>query len=192
MRRRDVFLYVILGIVLGVAVIIALNVLFGRPTNGCPNANTRSTDTPQVFLMGTIGGDWSDSERDCWREYIVQPVLDELGVTYFNPVVENWTEEDAEREAKAIAHAETIVLVITAEHPSIGSLSESGWAVLSAEEREQRVIVFIADDSDDVDSARARKIVLSQARPLAQTLDTLILVDSLDAVPYELRRLYER
>jgi hypothetical protein len=105
-------------------------------------------------------------------------------------VVSNWTEENAEIEARVIAQAETIVLVITASHPSIGSLAESGWAVLSAIEREQMIIVYIAPDSSSEESWRARKIVLSQARPLAENLDNVIVVDSLDGVVAALRQIY--
>lgn len=158
--------------------------------SGCPLMPTNSVDDAQVFLMGTIGGAYEDKSRDCWREYEIQPVLHELDVTYFNPVVSNWTDEDAEREARAIAGAETIILVITEASPSLGSLAESGWAVLSAIERDQTIIAYIAPDSDDVDSQRARNIVLSQARPLSASVNELILVESLDEVKAALRDLY--
>src|SRR5215213_2950445 len=157
MRRR--FFFGILGIIATFGLFSA----FSAKPSGCPVEVDRSTEEAEVFLMGTIGGAYEDPNRDCWREEIVQPVLDELGVTYFNPVVSEWTEESAEIEARVITQAETIVLVITASHPSIGSLAESGWAVLSAIEREQTIIIYIAPDSTNEDSWRARHIVLSQA-----------------------------
>lgn len=158
--------------------------------SGCPLATTNSTEDAQVFLMGTIGGDYTDPQRDCWREYTVQPVLESLNVTYFNPVVSDWSEANAEIEARAIANAETIVLVITENHPSIGALSESGWAVLSSIERDQTIIIYIADESEDEASLRARQIVLSQARTLATDLDNVYLVDSLTAVNDTLTQIY--
>lgn len=173
---------------LAIAVLLLANP--SQTRSGCPLVETTSTEDAQVFLMGTIGGDHSDPQRDCWREYTVQPVLEELNVTYFNPVVSNWTEENAEIEARAIANAETIVLVITDNHPSIGSLAESGWAVLSSIERHQTIIIFIADKSDDDDSQRARHIVLSQARTLADELDNVFLAESLDAVNAVIRQTY--
>jgi hypothetical protein len=170
--------------------IFALVSNFSAKPSGCPVKVDRSTEDAQVFLMGTIGGAYEDPNRDCWREDVVQPVLDELGVSYFNPVVSNWTPESAEIEARVIAQAETIVLVITASSPSIGSLAESGWAVLSAIERGQTIIIYIAPDSSNEDSWRARQIVLSQASTLEGNLDNVIIVDSLDEVVEALRDHY--
>lgn len=189
-----VIVSVIVGVIIGLIVVYVLNALI----NGKPEQNTtcivepdNSIDNAQVFLMGTIGGDYADPKRDCWREHSVQPVLDELGVTFFNPVVDNWTEENAAIEAQAIANAETIVLVITETSASIGSLSESGWAVLSALERYQTIIVYISPESDDSESLRARRIVLSQARTLATDLENVYLVESLDEVILTLRDIYK-
>lgn len=186
-----VIVSVIVGIVVGLLIIYVLNLLlFNERDKGCIVEPDNSTQDAQVFLMGTIGGDYADPKRDCWREHVVQPILDELDVTYFNPVVDNWSEENAEIEARVIANAETIVLVITETSPSIGSLSESGWAVLSAIELDQNIIVYIALESNDDESLRARRIVLSQARTLAGKVKNLYLVDSLDAVVSTLREIY--
>jgi hypothetical protein len=184
MRRQ--FFFGILTVIAAFALFSA----FSTKPSGCPVKVDNSTEDAQVFLMGTIGGAYEDPNRDCWREDFVQPVLDELGVTYFNPVVSNWTEESAEIEARVIAQAETIVMVITASHPSIGSLAESGWAVLSSIERGQTIIIYIAPDSANEESWRARQIVLSQARPLAENLDNVIIVDSLYGVVAALREHY--
>jgi hypothetical protein len=186
-----VIVSVIVGIIIGLLIIYVLNsLLFNERDKSCIVEPDNSTQNAQVFLMGTIGGDYADPKRDCWREHVVQPILDELHVTYFNPVVDNWSEENAEIEGRVIANAETIVLVITETSPSIGSLSESGWAVLSAIERDQNIIVYIAPESDDTESLRARRIVLSQARTLAGKVQNLYLVDSLDAVVSTLREIY--
>ena len=181
----------IVGVVLGFLIIHLLSsILFPPLKSGCPVEVDNSTESAQVFLMGTIGGAYEDPNRDCWREDVIQPILDELGVSYFNPVVSEWTEENAEIEARVIAQSETIVLVITETHPSIGSLSESGWAVLSAIERKQHIIIFIDPDSKNQESWRARQIVLSQAIPLAKNLDNVTLVNNLDGVVHALREIY--
>lgn len=191
-RLRTAF-YALLGLALGLLIVFVLNWLLHRGTqSGCPGAVDNSTEDAQVFLMGTVGGNYEDPNRDCWREYLIQPVLDELGVSYFNPVVSGWTEENAQIEARVIAQAEMIVLVITDSTPSIGALAESGWAVLSALERDQHVIVFIDPNSDHEESWRARQIVLSQALPLAASLEQVQIVDSLAAVAEALRRHYGR
>ena len=187
-----VILAAIIGVIIGLVVVFVLNALIHGKQDGCIVAPDNSKENAQVFLMGTIGGDYADPNRDCWREHVVQPVLDELGVTYFNPVVDNWTAENAAIEARVIANAETIVLVITETSASIGSLSESGWAVLSALERDQTIIIYISPESDDAESSRARKIVLSQARTLAGDLENVYLVDSLDAVVSTLHEIYRK
>jgi hypothetical protein len=192
-NRLSLALYVIIGIFLGVTVIAILHywVLDGGNASGCPTEYDQSVATAQVVLLGTVGGDYSDPHRDCWRESVVQPALHEMGVTYFNPVVENWTKENARIEANAIANAETLVIAITPTHPSIGALAESGWVVLSAIERDQTVIVYIDPEQATDDSQRARRIVLSQVRTLAPDLDQLVLVDSLTGVVQALHQRYQ-
>lgn len=191
MRRRTLAISTIIGVALGIGAIALLGAMFWpAPESGCPVAQDNSTQQAQVFLMGTVGGDYDDPARDCWREHIVQPVLNELGVSYFNPVVANWTEENAETEARVIAQAETIVLVITETSPSIGSLSESGWAVLSALERDQHIIVYIAPHSSDEESRRARQIVISQAPSLAARYEQITWAESMEEVVQALRHLY--
>lgn len=148
--------------------------------SGCPTDTVGTTEPAQVFLMGTVGGSYEDPNRDCWREDVVQPILDELGVSYFNPVISDFTDEDAEREARAIANAETIILVITSTSPSVSSLAESGWAVVSALERDQTVIAYIEPESENDDSQRARTIVLAQSSTLVDSLEQVVFVDDLD------------
>lgn len=177
-RRRLIDLLRVIVLVL--LVLLFVRSLGGADVSGCPTETVGTREPAQVFLMGTVGGAYEDPARDCWRENIVQPLLDELGVTYFNPVVSDFTDEDAEREARAIANAETIVLVITSTAPSVASLAESGWAVVSAIERDQTVIAYIQPESDDVDSRRARTIVLAQASQLTDGLPQVIFVDSFD------------
>ncbi len=191
MNSKMLSISLLAGILLGLLGIMLLKPLVvEEPVSGCPVDQDNSTEDAQVFLMGTVGGAYEDPDRDCWREEVVQPVLDEFGVSYYNPVVSNWTEENAEIEARVIAQAETIVLVITETSPSIGSLSESGWAVLSALERDQTIIVYIDPNSDDEVSWRARQIIISQAPALAVRHAQVIWVDSLEEVVQALRTLY--
>jgi len=187
-RNRFTLFLVVLSLI--ISVYLAQGLFQQHNGSGCPADFENTTENAQVFLMGTIGGAWSDPNRDCWREHVIQPELDELGVTYYNPVMEDWSEENAREEAEAIKNAETIVLVITENHASIGSLAESGWAVLSAIERDQTIIVYIENASDNPDSLRARKIVLSQATTLAPSIDEFILVDDMDGVIETLRQVY--
>lgn len=96
---------------------------------------------PQVVLFGAIAGDW--------REDHIIPVLDELGVTYYNPVAPAggwWTKEMDNREAEVMAHCETIVMVFNKLSPSFTALAETGWAALGALQRGQHFILQLEMD----------------------------------------------
>ena len=91
---------------------------------------------PQVVLFGSVSGDW--------RERHVIPVLDELGVTYFNPVrPHGWTCEAGDIEAEFMARCETVVMVFNTILPSFAGLAESGWAALGCIERQQHFVLQI-------------------------------------------------
>jgi hypothetical protein len=91
---------------------------------------------PQVALFGSMSGGW--------RERSVIPVLERLGVTYFNPNVGGeWTLEMGKREGEAMSNAETILMVFTNELPSFSGLAETGWAALGASQRGQLFILCL-------------------------------------------------
>ncbi|MBX3086729.1 MAG: hypothetical protein KF716_34165 [Anaerolineae bacterium] len=95
---------------------------------------------PQVVLFGSISGGW--------RERAVIPVLERLGVTYFNPASGgDWTPEMGRREGEAMAHAETILMVFTNDLPSFTGLAETGWAALGAVERGQLFILCLPSEN---------------------------------------------
>ncbi len=95
---------------------------------------------PQVVLFGSIFPDW--------REDHIIPVLEELGVTYFNPRLPGgwWYPEHGDQEAYFMAHCETIVQVFTTALPSFTALTETGWAALGAHLRGQTFIMQIDED----------------------------------------------
>ncbi|MCE7948945.1 MAG: galactokinase [Chloroflexi bacterium CFX4] len=97
----------------------------------------------QIFLMGTVG-------KSQWREPIKAACAAE-GISVFDPVVPEWNQESMRREADALQHAHIILMAITDETPSVGSLAESGWAALSALKRHQALGLYI--DPDYVESA---------------------------------------
>lgn len=91
---------------------------------------------PQVVLFGSIAGGW--------REQFIIPVLDEFGVSYYNPVQPNgWTEDAGEVEADVMASCETVVMVFNRTSPSFTALAETGWAALGCLLRNQHFILQI-------------------------------------------------
>ena len=98
-------------------------------------------DYPQVALFGSVQGGW--------REKYIIPVLEELQVSYFNPVAltGDWTRARGDREAEVMAHCETIVMVINRLSPAFSGLAETGWAALGALQRGQHFILQIDQDA---------------------------------------------
>lgn len=99
------------------------------------------TTIPQVVLFGSMQGDW--------REKQIIPLLDELGVTYFNPAEPgiNWNPAKGQREAEMMAACETILIVINATTPAFTSLAETGWAAVGAMQRGQTFILCILPEA---------------------------------------------
>jgi hypothetical protein len=160
-------------------------------------------DYPQVVLFGSIYGDW--------RENVIIPVLEELGVTYYNPVSETgWNKNLGDREADVMAHCETIIMVFNRTSPSFTSLAEAGWAALGAHVRGQTFIMQIDHDytyqlppalrdNADADEVRAwmqhwvtssRYLTVKHAKEF--NLPTLHIADTLDDIAAILRVKYRK
>lgn len=94
-----------------------------------------------AFLGGTVNG-------STWRDQLIQL----LTVAYFNPVVANWTEEDAQRENQAKNIADLNLFVITPKQHGFYVLVELG--IIACESRndpEMKVVVtFLNDDGGEV------------------------------------------
>ena len=92
---------------------------------------------PQVVLFGSMKGGW--------REEHVIPVLDALGVSYYNPNEPgiHWNPEKGQTEAEMMAACETIVMVINGITAAFTSLAEAGWAALGAQQRGQTLILAV-------------------------------------------------
>lgn len=92
---------------------------------------------PQVVLFGSMQGDW--------REQTVIPVLEALGVRYYNPHEPgiNWNPDKGSVEAEMMAACETIVIVINGKTAAFTSLMETGWAALGATQRGQTLILAV-------------------------------------------------
>lgn len=78
----------------------------------------------QIFLGGTAG-------NSTWRKEIAIPILEEAGVTYFNPQlgVGEWTPEHQTLEAKEKEAAEVWLFVITGEARGVAALVEAAFRI---------------------------------------------------------------
>lgn len=113
-----------------------------------------------VGLFGTCGG-------SKWREEVMEQ-LKAVGIDYFNPVVPEWTPEDAVLESQHLVKDKVLLFAITGETESYGSLAETGWAALSAERHNQTLYVVIEDvpGGPKMLPNRARALVRSHATKL--------------------------
>lgn len=133
-----------------------------------------------VGLFGTCG-------RSKWRDPFMTK-YDELGINYYNPVVENWIPEFAQVEAEHLVNDRVILFPITRETYSMGSLVETGYSILQAirlDDRRQFVIMVEQGLEEDLmkneivakESLRARALVTQHLKKLK--LSNVYIVDSL-------------
>jgi Nucleoside 2-deoxyribosyltransferase like len=153
-----------------------------------------------IFLMGSAGS-------SNWRETF-KAACQTAGLNCFDPVVPVWDAEAQAREIAALEKAKVVVMAITQDTASVGSLAESGWVALSALQRGQAFGLFIDPDVDqpekrplngllavlwgnrsNVDtleeaSKRSRQLVIGHANLLDQRIPALDLyvAPSLDAL----------
>lgn len=156
---------------------------------------------PQVVLFGSIQG--------AWRETHIIPVLEELKLSYFNPVLPgDWTRENGDQEAELMAHCETIIMVINDTRPGFTSLAETGWAALGAQQRGQHFILqmdrhcefnlpeSLRQTNDGQDLAKQMRHYVNASRHLVYChaqqfqLERFHLVEDLDGVVATLRSIY--
>jgi len=79
-----------------------------------------STERPSMILF--LGGTCNDSK---WRDELI-PKLDDLGIEYFNPVVDDWTPDCIEKENAVKARNDCVELyVITSAMTGVYSIAEA-------------------------------------------------------------------
>jgi len=133
-----------------------------------------------IGLFGTCGGSQ-------WRAAFMEEYK-KLGISFFNPQVDDWKPEDAEIEAQHLADDKVILFPVTNETYGTGSLSEVGFSILNAIKLDDRrsFVVMIEKDlvpelSDPIarkESLRARALVFQHLRKLR--LSNLYVVENLD------------
>ncbi len=133
-----------------------------------------------IGLFGTCG-------KSRWRDTFIEAYAKE-GIPFFNPQVEDWKPEDAEREAEHLANDEVILFPITSETYATGSLSEVGFSILHAirlDDRREFVVMVdqeldpeLNDPTAKKESLRSRALVLQHLKKLR--LKNVYLVDNLE------------
>ena len=88
----------------------------------------------KVFL----GGTWAESK---WREYLIEG----LKMNYFNPVVEDWTQECQEEEIKQRKECDFVLYCITPKMEGVYSIAE---VVDDSNKRPYKTLFCILDEDE--------------------------------------------
>jgi hypothetical protein len=128
----------------------------------------KKTKKLKVFLGGTCNGsDWRDK------------IIDKLKIDYFNPVVDDWTEDDYEEELRQRKICDYLLYVITPKMKGVYSIAE----VIddSNKNPEKTIFCFIEDDGnnkfdkDQIKSLNAvGKMIINNKGKYFKTLNEVI------------------
>jgi len=134
-----------------------------------------------VGLFGTCDG--TD-----WRPEFTQ-LYDTCGVTYFNPLRDDWSHENIPEENWHLNNDKIILFPVLSRSPGLGSLGEVGFSCAHCVSNPNHHLIAIIDDtctSKNVDSAVAsaskspRALVKSKLQVLDNKHKNIHLVDTLD------------
>jgi hypothetical protein len=124
-----------------------------------------------VFLGGTCGS-------STWRGDIACPILDSLGVTYWNPQVpaDKWKPEMIPAENRAKETARVLLFVVDGSTRGVMSMVEAAYYMGAG----RRVVLFIEDVPDSFSSSEEEVKDLNRGRKYLRTLGNEV-TDSIDA-----------
>lgn len=145
---------------------------------------------PTVGLFGTCG-------NSKWRDVFIER-YQQLGISFFNPKVDDWQPERAIEEARHLAEDEIILFPITGETYGLGSLAEVGFSILQAirlDDRRDFVIMIemslseaLSDEVARMESLKGRALVMQHLKKLR--FRNVYLVDTLSEMLEVSIRLY--
>ncbi|XP_063373092.1 uncharacterized protein LOC134661094 isoform X2 [Cydia amplana] len=130
-----------------------------RETICKPNIGSEASSLDcEVFLGGSCN-------PTTWRKEIAIPKLKKMGITYFNPQVENWSTELMEREHRAKSDARALLFVLDSETRAIAASVEAALIaatpkllllVMRPYSRHQKIAQEAITDEEYIELSRAR------------------------------------
>ncbi|CAG9783076.1 unnamed protein product [Diatraea saccharalis] len=103
------------------------------PSLTVPEFRSEASPPPyEVFLGGSCN-------PTTWRSDIAIPMLKQMGITYFNPQVDDWSTELMEVEHRAKAAARALLFVLDSETRAVAASVEA--ALLAAEPRDLLLVL---------------------------------------------------
>lgn len=134
-------------------------------------------------MFGTCGS-------STFRKDLFIPAYEKEGISYFNPMVDDWDPSLAEIEAEHLNTDQIVLFPILAESPGLGSLSEIGFSIAQAmkyDDRRDFVILIDKDVSEDLKNAdpiRAKDSItmraLTRAHLQKTAMPNVYMVDTLE------------
>lgn len=103
---------------------------------------------PKVFLGGTCN-------ESTWRDYLIRM----LKIDYFNPVVEDWTEECMKEERRQREICSYCLYTITPKMTGVYSIAE---VIDDSNKRPERTILCVLEDDDELKFNKAQIKSLGQ------------------------------
>lgn len=91
----------------------------------------------KVFLGGTCN-------ESTWRDYLISK-LDSTKVNYFNPVVEDWTQECMDREIYEREHSDYVLYTITPLMTGVYSIAE---VIDDSNKRPEKTLFCVIDEDN--------------------------------------------
>ncbi|XP_041974610.1 uncharacterized protein LOC121729940 isoform X2 [Aricia agestis] len=131
-----------------------------RERDVCKHVNGSEASPPpcEVFLGGSCN-------PTTWRSDIAIPMLKDMGITYFNPQVDDWSTELIEVEHRAKAEARAFLFVLDSETRAVAASVEAAHLaaaprdlllVLRPYSRHQKIGDEAISDQEYIELARAR------------------------------------
>ena len=126
-----------------------------------------SGDNLKVFLGGTING-------SRWRD----EVIDKISIDYFNPVVDEWNDDDVIKEEHEKEVCDYLLFVIT---PLMGGVYSIAEAVDSSNKCPGKTIFCVLDEDDGNSWSESQLQSLNQVKRIVKDNGAIVL-DNLDEV----------
>ena len=111
----------------------------------------------RVFLGGTC----ADST---WRDEI-EPLLDEAGLEYFNPVVDDWNEAAQAEEIQERQSCDFVLYTITPKMEGVYSIAE---VVEDSIKRPQKTIFIVLEKDGDKSFSKSQKKSLDSVAKMVE------------------------
>lgn len=111
----------------------------------------------RVFLGGTCNG-------SKWRD-IAKRLLDEIGYTYFDPVVPKWDESSYKNELKEREKCDILLYCITPKMTGVYSVAE---VVDDSNKRPKKTVLVVLQKDDSFEFSETQKRSLSKIGELVK------------------------